>query len=79
MEGGHALLDAAADAGAVFAPWQPVSLSRPGDPTDTGGPPAFRWVLGPIAARHGATIPQVTLAWLPRARAGSVPVPACAR
>src|ERR1700730_10448638 len=28
------LLDAALEAGAVFAPWQPVSLSTPGSPTD---------------------------------------------
>jgi hypothetical protein len=42
-----ALLDAAADAGAVFVPWQPVSLTRPGDPADTSGPEEFRRVLGP--------------------------------
>ena len=58
-----ALLDAAA-AGAVFCPWQPVPLTRPGAATDTSGPQTIRRVLDPIAVRHGATIPQVTLAWL---------------
>ena len=51
-------------AGAVFGPWQPVSLTPPGVPADTSGPQTFRRVLRPIAARHGATIPQVALAWL---------------
>jgi aryl-alcohol dehydrogenase-like predicted oxidoreductase len=71
-----ALLDAAAEAGAVFAPWQPVSLARPGDPIDTGGPDEFRRVLGAIAARHGATIPQVTLAWLLARSPAVMPIPA---
>ena len=53
------LVDAAVEAGAVFAPWQPVSLTQPGAPTDADGPEAIRRVLGPIASRHGATIPQV--------------------
>lgn len=58
------LLDAATEAGAVFVPWQPVSLSVPGAPTDTAGPDAVRRVVEPIAARHGATVSQVALAWL---------------
>jgi aryl-alcohol dehydrogenase-like predicted oxidoreductase len=59
------LLDAALEAGAVFVPWQPVSLTAPGLlPTDTGGPEAVRRVLEPIASRHGATISQIALAWL---------------
>src|SRR6266478_9748280 len=36
------LLDAALEAGAVFVPWQPVSLTVPGSPTGTGGPEAVR-------------------------------------
>jgi pyridoxine 4-dehydrogenase len=71
-----ALLDAAAEAGTVFAPWQPVSLTRPGDPTDTGGADEFRRVLGGIAARHEATIPQVTLAWLLARSPAIMPIPA---
>jgi aryl-alcohol dehydrogenase-like predicted oxidoreductase len=71
-----ALLDAAAEAGAVFAPWQPVSLARPGDPIDTNGPDGLRRVLEPIAARHGASIPQVTLAWLLARSPAVMPIPA---
>lgn len=74
-----ALLDATLAAGAVFAPWQPVSLTRPGAPTDTSGPEALRRVLEPIAARYGATIPQVALAWLLARSPAIVPVPATTR
>jgi pyridoxine 4-dehydrogenase len=70
------LLDAAADTGAVFCPWQPVSLTPPGAPTDTSGPEALRHALAPIAARHGATIPQVTLAWLLARSPAILPIPA---
>jgi pyridoxine 4-dehydrogenase len=70
-----ALLDAAVEAGAVFAPWQPVSLSEPGSPTDTGGPEAARRVLEPIAARHSATVSQVALAWLLARSPAVMPVP----
>ena len=70
-----ALLDAAAEAGAVFAPWQPVSLTRPGAPTDTGGPDAVRRVLEPIASRHGATVSQIALAWLLARSPAMMPIP----
>jgi pyridoxine 4-dehydrogenase len=70
-----ALLDAAAEAGAVFAPWQPVSLTRPGAATDTGGPDAVRRVLEPIASRHGATLSQVALAWLLARSPAVMPIP----
>jgi aryl-alcohol dehydrogenase-like predicted oxidoreductase len=70
------LLDAALDAGAVFAPWQPVSLTVPGSPADTGGPEAVRRVLEPIASRHGATIPQIALAWLLARSPAIMPIPA---
>ncbi|RSD13953.1 aldo/keto reductase [Amycolatopsis eburnea] len=69
------LLDAAAEAGAVFVPWQPVSLSTPGAPTDTAGPAAVRGVLEPIAARHGATVSQVALAWLLGRSPAVLPIP----
>ena len=70
-----ALLDATVGAGAVFCPWQPVSLTQPGAATDTSGPQAIRRVLDPIAARHGATIPQVTLAWLLARSPAMLPIP----
>jgi pyridoxine 4-dehydrogenase len=70
------LVDAAVEAGAVFAPWQPVSLTQPGAPTDADGPEAIRRVLGPIASRHGANIPQVALAWLLRRSPAIMPIPA---
>jgi pyridoxine 4-dehydrogenase len=72
------LLEAAAAAGAVFCPWQPVSLIQPGFRTDTGGPQAIRNVLEPIAARHEATIPQVALAWLLARSPAVLPIPATA-
>jgi pyridoxine 4-dehydrogenase len=70
------LLEAAISAGAVFCPWQPVSLTQPGFRTDTSGPEAIRRVLEPIAARHGATIPQVALAWLLARSPVILPIPA---
>jgi aryl-alcohol dehydrogenase-like predicted oxidoreductase len=70
------LLDAALEAGAVFAPWQPVSLSAPGSPTGTGGPAAARRILEPIASRHGATISQIALAWLLARSPAIMPIPA---
>ncbi|MDX3071756.1 aldo/keto reductase [Streptomyces sp. MI02-7b] len=74
--GEAALLEATAAAGAVFVPWQPVSLTPPGAATDTGGPEALRAVLGPVAARHGATVPQVALAWLLARSPAVLPIPA---
>jgi aryl-alcohol dehydrogenase-like predicted oxidoreductase len=70
-----ALLDAAVEAGAVFSPWQPVSLTVPGAPTDTGGSEAVRRVVGPVADRHGATTAQVALAWLLARSPAILPVP----
>lgn len=70
-----ALVDAALEAGAVFVPWQPVSLSEPGASTDSGGPAAVRRVLDPIASRHGATVSQVALAWLLARSPAIMPVP----
>jgi pyridoxine 4-dehydrogenase len=69
------LLDAAVEAGAVFAPWQPVSLSMPGSPTDTGGPDEVRAVLDPIAVRHDVTVSQVALAWLLARSPAIMPIP----
>jgi aryl-alcohol dehydrogenase-like predicted oxidoreductase len=73
------LLDAAIEAGAVFVPWQPVSLTAPGSPTRTSGPGAVRRVLEPIASRHGATISQITLAWLLARSPAIMPVPGTTR
>lgn len=70
------LLAAAVSAGAVFCPWQPVSLIEPGVRTDTTGPQPIRRVLAPIAARHEASIPQVALAWLLARSPAILPIPA---
>jgi hypothetical protein len=70
------LLDTAVATGVVFCPWQPVSLTHPGAPTDTSGPGTLRRVLEAIAARHTATIPQVTLAWLLARSSAIMPIPA---
>jgi pyridoxine 4-dehydrogenase len=70
------VLAAAAEAGAAFCPWQPVSLIQPGVATDTSGPEAIRRVLAPVAARHQATIPQVALAWLLARSPAMLPIPA---
>ncbi|HTF09027.1 MAG TPA: aldo/keto reductase [Asanoa sp.] len=69
------LLDAAVEDGAVFVPWQPVSLTVPGAATDTRGPEHARQVLDPIAARHTATVSQVSLAWLLARAPGIMPCP----
>jgi aryl-alcohol dehydrogenase-like predicted oxidoreductase len=45
------LLDAAVGGGSVFVPWQPVSLTTPGDSTDTNGP---RRSPGAVPDRRGA-------------------------
>lgn len=71
-----ALLEATVGSAAIFCPWQPVSLIQPGVQTDTNGPQAIRRVLEPIAARHGATIPQVALAWLLARSPAILPIPA---
>jgi pyridoxine 4-dehydrogenase len=71
-----ALLEAAAGVGAVFCPWQPVSLIQPGVETDTRGPEAVRRVLEPVAARHEATTPQVALSWLLARSPAMLPIPA---
>ena len=60
----------------MFCPWQPVSLIAPGVATDVAGPAPARRVLAPVAARHGATIPQVALAWLLARSPVTAPVPA---
>jgi pyridoxine 4-dehydrogenase len=71
-----ALLETAVSAGAVFCPWQPVSLIQPGVPTDTSGPGVIRSALQPIADRHRVTIPQVALAWLLARGPAVLPIPA---
>ena len=70
------LLDAAGQAGAVFVPWQPVSLTRPGAPTDAHGDARTHSVLAPVAEHHNATIPQIALAWLLARAPHILPVPA---
>jgi pyridoxine 4-dehydrogenase len=70
------LLTAAEEAGAVFVPWQPVSLIPPRDQrTDVDGPSDVRAVLEPIAGRHDATTSQISLAWLLQRSPAMVPIP----
>jgi pyridoxine 4-dehydrogenase len=70
------LLRAVERAGAVFSPWQPISLIPPRDQqTDVNGPDHIRRVLRPIADRHGATVSQVSLAWLLQASPTMLPIP----
>jgi pyridoxine 4-dehydrogenase len=66
------LLEATVAGGSMFAPWQPISLIAPGVRTDTSGSE----LMGRIAARHGATIPQVALAWLLAQSPAVRPLPA---
>jgi aryl-alcohol dehydrogenase-like predicted oxidoreductase len=70
------LLDAGRRCGRGLRAWQPDSPSRPGELADTNGTLALRRVLAPITARHGATIPQVTLAWLLARSPAVMPIPA---
>jgi aryl-alcohol dehydrogenase-like predicted oxidoreductase len=69
MRTGADLLAAAEQHGIAFSPWHPVTL--------TDGPDAdkAREVLAPIAATHGATMPQIALAWQLRRSPVSLPIP----
>ena len=70
------LLRAAEAAGAVFVPWQPVSLIPPRDArTDVGGSAEIRAVIEPIAARYDATGSQIALAWLLHHSPAMTPIP----
>jgi pyridoxine 4-dehydrogenase len=70
------LLDAVEAAGAVFVPWQPVSLIPPKDErTDTRGRSSVRAIVEPIAASHGATTSQIALAWLLHYSPATLPIP----
>ncbi|HEY6788020.1 MAG TPA: aldo/keto reductase [Trebonia sp.] len=66
--GGDLLAAAEADE-IVFSPWHPV--------TTTDGPLASRAadVLPPIAAAHGASVPQVALAWQLQGSPQVLPIP----
>ena len=72
----YELLRATVASAAAFVPWQPVSLATPGVSTDVYGPEHVRDILAPIAARHGATIPQVMLSWLLAIDPAVLPIPA---
>jgi pyridoxine 4-dehydrogenase len=70
------LLRAAESAGAVFVPWQPVSLIPPADArTDINGSDEIRTVLEPIAKAHDATTSQISLAWLLDYSPAMLPIP----
>jgi len=66
-------LRAAAEAdGIAFAPWHPVKI--------TDGPlaPRAAEIVPPIAEAHGATIPQIALAWQLQGSTQSLPIPGTA-
>lgn len=59
------LLELAGEIGAIFVPWQPVSLIPPADErTDTRGTQQVQDVVQPIADAHNATPSQIAIAWL---------------
>jgi pyridoxine 4-dehydrogenase len=66
---GADLRAAAEEDGIVFAPWHPVTI--------TDGPLASRAaaIVPPIAEAHGATIPQIALAWQLQGSTQSLPIP----
>jgi pyridoxine 4-dehydrogenase len=69
------LLEAVVADGTAFVPWQPVSLSPPGQTHAPGGSESVRHVLEPIARKHGGTVSQVALAWLLAQAPEVMPVP----
>jgi pyridoxine 4-dehydrogenase len=70
------LLRAAETAGAMFSPWQPVSLTPPRTQhTDVRGAAHVRAVIEPISRKHDVTPPQISLAWLLQASPAIVAIP----
>jgi aryl-alcohol dehydrogenase-like predicted oxidoreductase len=70
---GTGLLKAAEESGAAFSPWHPVRFDEGGEPGKvTSG-------LAPIAARHGATMQQLALAWHLHRSPVSLPIPGTTR
>ncbi len=69
MRTGTELLAAAEEGGLAFSPWHPVTI--------TDGPLAdlAQKVIPPIAHAHGATIPQIALAWQLQNSPRSLPIP----
>lgn len=61
--------------GAIFVPWQPVSLLPPGVQTDVKGTNEVRTVMERIASLHDATPSQISLAWLLKQSPVMLPVP----
>jgi aryl-alcohol dehydrogenase-like predicted oxidoreductase len=66
---GADLLHAAAEAGAVFSPWHPITL------TDGHNGGEVLAVIEPIAARHHATPHQIALAWQLQHSPATLPIP----
>ena len=66
---GAALRKAADDAGVVFSPWHPAAISAGDDSA------RIRAALDPIAARTGATVQQVALAWQLHRSPRMLPIP----
>jgi pyridoxine 4-dehydrogenase len=66
---GAAVRQVAEETGIVFSPWHPATI-----PTGPDGGP-FHAVIGPIAAKHGATPQQIALAWQLHRTATALPIP----
>jgi aryl-alcohol dehydrogenase-like predicted oxidoreductase len=66
---GTDLLQAAEQSGAAFSPWHPVRFDEGGEPEKVTS------ALAPIAARHGATMQQIALAWHLHRSPASLPIP----
>jgi aryl-alcohol dehydrogenase-like predicted oxidoreductase len=66
---GAAVRRVAEDAGVVFCSWHPGAVPR----GEEGKP--FHAVIGPIAAKHDATLQQIALAWQLHRTAQALPIP----
>jgi pyridoxine 4-dehydrogenase len=64
-------LAAAEQDGIAFSPWHPATLTDGPAPR----PERAREVIAPIAAAHGATMPQIALAWLLHISPATLPIP----
>jgi pyridoxine 4-dehydrogenase len=68
---GAGLLAATEEAGVAFSPWYPTTMTTP--PGDNAA--RFAEVLDPIREKHGATMPQIALAWLLHRSPLTLPIP----
>ncbi|SOE06471.1 aldo/keto reductase [Streptomyces sp. Ag109_G2-15] len=74
---GADLLAAVEETGTVFSPWYPTSLAKFSAGASDAGPDPddVNAVLSPIRDKHGATVPQIALAWLLHRSPLILPIP----